>query len=156
MINSSFGSRRGVRRDIWEVVEAAEVSEAAFQTPSTHLMQPLRRASETSGRSLESYRCRSKSGQSIVFIRSLPWHLLCSLLLTTIPKIRALTFSMAKIIAKCHKILEDEILRRSSQIVSVVGGRAYIFGGELRPREPRDNAIHAVSLGNSKLRRVDE
>ena len=27
----------------------------------------------------------------------------------------------------------------------------YIFGGELRPREPRDNDVHAVSLG-SKLR----
>lgn len=63
---------------------------------------------------------------------------------------------MAKIIAKCHKILDDEILRRSSQIVLVVGDRAYIFGGELQPREPRDNDIHAVSLGSSKLRRVDE
>ncbi|KAJ5153439.1 uncharacterized protein N7482_009917 [Penicillium canariense] len=55
---------------------------------------------------------------------------------------------MAKIVARCHKILEGEILRRSSQIVSVVGDRAYIFGGELRPREPRDNDIHAVSLGS--------
>ena len=63
---------------------------------------------------------------------------------------------MAKFIAKCHKILEGEILRRSSQIVSVVGDRAYIFGGELRPREPRDNDIHAVSLGSSKLLPVDE
>jgi len=63
---------------------------------------------------------------------------------------------MTKIVAKCHKILEGELLRRSSQIVSVVGDRAYIFGGELRPREPRDNDIHAVSLGSSKLRRVDE
>ena len=63
---------------------------------------------------------------------------------------------MAKIVAKCDKIPEGEILRRSSQIVSVVGDRAYIFGGELRPREPRDNDIHAVSLGSSKLRRVDE
>nr|ODN87317.1 hypothetical protein L203_03590 [Cryptococcus depauperatus CBS 7841] len=55
---------------------------------------------------------------------------------------------MAKIVATCHKILEDDMLRRSSQIVSVVGDRAYIFGGELRPREPRDNDIHAVSLGS--------
>lgn len=63
---------------------------------------------------------------------------------------------MANIVARCHKLLECEILRRSSQIVSVVGDRAYIFGGELRPREPRDNDVHAVSLGSSKLRRVDE
>ncbi|KAJ5653950.1 hypothetical protein N7490_000953 [Penicillium lividum] len=63
---------------------------------------------------------------------------------------------MAKIVAKCHKILEGEILRRSSQIVSVVGDRAYIFGGELRPREPRDNDIHAVSLDNRNARLTSE
>lgn len=54
--------------------------------------------------------------------------------------------------AKCHKLLDAEILQRSSQILSVVGGRAYIFGGELRPREPRDNDVHAVSLDKGKLR----
>lgn len=62
---------------------------------------------------------------------------------------------MAKLVSKCHKLLECEILRRSSQIISVVGERAYIFGGELRPREPRDNDVHTVVLG-SKLRRVDQ
>lgn len=67
-----------------------------------------------------------------------------------------LIFSMASIVAKCHRLLESEILRRSSQIVSAVGDRMYIFGGELRPREPRDNDVHAVSLSRSKLRRVDE
>lgn len=55
------------------------------------------------------------------------------------------------ITAQCHKLLEAEILQRSSQIVSVVGDQAYIFGGELRPREPRDNDLHAVSLDNGKL-----
>ena len=55
------------------------------------------------------------------------------------------------ITAKCHKLLDAEILQRSSQILSVVGDRAYIFGGELRPREPRDNDVHAVSLDNGKL-----
>lgn len=58
---------------------------------------------------------------------------------------------MAKIIANCHKLVEDEVLRRSSQILSVVEDRAYIFGGELRPREPRDNDIHTVLLSGSKL-----
>lgn len=59
---------------------------------------------------------------------------------------------MANIVARCHKLLEGEILRRSSQIVSVVGDQVYIFGGELRPREPRDNNLHTISLGDSKLR----
>ncbi|KAJ5256762.1 hypothetical protein N7478_012866 [Penicillium angulare] len=53
---------------------------------------------------------------------------------------------MPGIIAKWHKLLEAEILQRSSQVVSVVGDQAYIFGGELKPREPRDNDIHTVSL----------
>jgi hypothetical protein len=56
------------------------------------------------------------------------------------------------ITAKCHKLLEAEILQRSSQIVSVVDNKAYIFGGELRPREPRDNHVHVVSLDSGKLR----
>jgi len=58
---------------------------------------------------------------------------------------------MAKIIANCQRLVENEILRRSSQILSVVKDRAYIFGGELRPREPRDNDVHAVLLSGSKL-----
>lgn len=58
---------------------------------------------------------------------------------------------MANIVARCHKLVEAEILRRSSQVVSVVGDRVYIFGGELRPREPRDNDVHVVSLNSSKL-----
>lgn len=60
------------------------------------------------------------------------------------------------ITAKCHKLIDAEILQRSSQVVSVVNGQAYIFGGELRPREPRDNDVHVVSLGSSKsLRHLD-
>lgn len=58
------------------------------------------------------------------------------------------------ITAQCHKLLEAEILQRSSQIVSVVDNQAYIFGGELRPREPRDNVVYAVSLDNGKLRAI--
>lgn len=63
---------------------------------------------------------------------------------------------MANILAKCHKLLEADILRRSSQVVSVVGSRAYIFGGELRPREPRDNDVHVVSIDSGKLPSQDE
>ncbi|QKX64028.1 uncharacterized protein TRUGW13939_11201 [Talaromyces rugulosus] len=53
------------------------------------------------------------------------------------------------ITVKCQKLLDAEILQRSSQVVSVVGNRAYIFGGELRPREPRDNGVHAVPLDDA-------
>lgn len=63
---------------------------------------------------------------------------------------------MSNIVARCHKLLEAEILRRSSQAVSVVGNRAYIFGGELRSREPRDNDVYAVSLDGGMLEGCDE
>ncbi|KAJ5508979.1 hypothetical protein N7527_011122 [Penicillium freii] len=53
---------------------------------------------------------------------------------------------MAAIQAKWTKVVEAEILQRSSQIVSVIDRQVYIFGGELRPREPRDNDVHTVSL----------
>jgi hypothetical protein len=53
---------------------------------------------------------------------------------------------MSKLSATWHKVVEAEILQRSSQVVSVVDGQAYVFGGELRPREPRDNDIHVISL----------
>lgn len=48
--------------------------------------------------------------------------------------------------AKWSKLLNAEILQRSSQALSVVGNKVYVFGGELRPREPRDNVVHVVSL----------
>jgi hypothetical protein len=53
---------------------------------------------------------------------------------------------MAAIQARWTKVIEAEILQRSSQIVSVIDRQVYIFGGELRPREPRDNDVHTVSL----------
>jgi Galactose oxidase, central domain len=45
------------------------------------------------------------------------------------------------------RIASADILRRSSQTVSVVGDSAYIFGGELEARKPRDNDVHVVNLG---------
>ncbi|KAL1966864.1 hypothetical protein VTN77DRAFT_3829 [Rasamsonia byssochlamydoides] len=49
--------------------------------------------------------------------------------------------------ATWHKAVDaEEILQRSSQVLSVVDGRAYVFGGELRPREPRDNDVHVLEL----------
>lgn len=37
-------------------------------------------------------------------------------------------------------------LPRSSHSLSVVAGRAYIFGGEVNPREPVDNDMHIITL----------
>ncbi len=56
----------------------------------------------------------------------------------------------SKMAAQLHpqwrKITESETLRRSSQIVAAIDGTAYVFGGELRPREPRDNDLHLIKF----------
>ena len=39
-----------------------------------------------------------------------------------------------------------EPLQRSSQCLSVIKDTAYVFGGELKPREPRDNTVYALAL----------
>ncbi|KAK5946258.1 hypothetical protein PMZ80_000400 [Knufia obscura] len=51
---------------------------------------------------------------------------------------------MAKAEWKC--IAKHEDLQRSSHIVSVLGHTTYIFGGELVPREPRDNKVFSLNL----------
>lgn len=47
------------------------------------------------------------------------------------------------------KRIASTSIPRSSHTVSVVSGRAYIFGGEIKPREPVDNAVHVVTLPSS-------
>ncbi|PLB43230.1 kelch repeat-containing protein [Aspergillus steynii IBT 23096] len=44
------------------------------------------------------------------------------------------------------KIIEDASIQRSSQTLSVLGDDIYIYGGELRPREPVDSAVHRLSV----------
>lgn len=44
------------------------------------------------------------------------------------------------------KIAQHDSLKRSSHSISVIGQSAYVFGGELKPRQPRDNAMHKVKL----------
>lgn len=39
----------------------------------------------------------------------------------------------------------NPLLQRSSQTLSTLGERALIFGGELRPREPRDNDVQILN-----------
>lgn len=53
--------------------------------------------------------------------------------------------------AKWSKLLDVEVLQRSSQALSVAENNVYIFGGELRPREPRDNVVHVVSLNGQGM-----
>lgn len=53
---------------------------------------------------------------------------------------------MADISGTWHKVLESELLQRSSHAMLVIGGKAYVFGGELRPRQPVDNELHIVAI----------
>ncbi|XWW96125.1 hypothetical protein V2A60_004095 [Cordyceps javanica] len=49
-------------------------------------------------------------------------------------------------VAKWSRLIATQRLYRSSQTVTVVGQKAYIFGGELVPRQPIDNKIDVVEL----------
>ena len=51
--------------------------------------------------------------------------------------------------ASWKRIPLADSLPRSSHSLSIVKGVAYIFGGEIRPREPVDNDIHSISLPSS-------
>lgn len=53
------------------------------------------------------------------------------------------------------RIAVPDLLPRSSHTLSVVDGRAYIFGGEVRPREPVDNTMHVYTLPSSAVAQAD-
>ncbi|KAF2173705.1 hypothetical protein M409DRAFT_15979 [Zasmidium cellare ATCC 36951] len=40
-------------------------------------------------------------------------------------------------------------LQRSSHTLTTLNSTLYIFGGELKPREPRDNELHKISIPNN-------
>lgn len=46
-------------------------------------------------------------------------------------------------------------LPRSSHSLSVIAGRAYIFGGEITPREPVDNDMHIITLPSGTVTSAD-
>ncbi|KAI9048388.1 hypothetical protein LZ554_007224 [Drepanopeziza brunnea f. sp. 'monogermtubi'] len=46
-------------------------------------------------------------------------------------------------------------LPRSSHTLSVIAGRAYVFGGEINPREPVDNDMHIITLPYDALSSAD-
>ena len=43
-------------------------------------------------------------------------------------------------------LVASEKLQRSSHVLSVVSGNAHLFGGELLPRQPRDNHVYRLDL----------
>ena len=58
--------------------------------------------------------------------------------------------TMAQPTAQWQKIGQAQPLQRSSQVVSIVNGHAYVYGGELEPRKPRDNDIQTFAISNEK------
>ncbi|CEJ91666.1 hypothetical protein VHEMI07364 [[Torrubiella] hemipterigena] len=51
-----------------------------------------------------------------------------------------------KTLAGTWEKIDVPSIPRSSHTVNIVGGSAYIFGGEISPREPVDNDMHVVRL----------
>ncbi|RBR23147.1 uncharacterized protein FIESC28_04142 [Fusarium coffeatum] len=58
--------------------------------------------------------------------------------------------STKKLSASWSLVTSSKRLSRSSQAVSIVNQKAFIFGGELLPREPVDNRVDIVSLKSSE------
>ncbi|MCJ1477190.1 hypothetical protein MMC13_005861 [Lambiella insularis] len=57
--------------------------------------------------------------------------------------------------AKYQRVPTSNHLLRSSHTMSIIKGRAYIFGGEIHPREPVDNAMHVYTLPSSTVTEAD-
>ncbi|KAL8900647.1 MAG: hypothetical protein Q9207_005593 [Kuettlingeria erythrocarpa] len=57
--------------------------------------------------------------------------------------------------ATWRQLLAPKPLPRSSHSLSVIKGKAYIFGGEEQPRQPVDNDMHVLTLPSSTVNEVD-
>ncbi|KAK4100333.1 kelch repeat protein [Parathielavia hyrcaniae] len=57
---------------------------------------------------------------------------------------------MASLPARWTRLASSERLARSSQSLSALGSQAWIFGGELLPRQPVDNRLDLVQLSSSQ------
>ena len=53
---------------------------------------------------------------------------------------------------KC--LINHSNLQRSSHVLSVTNKRAYVFGGELVPREPRDDKVFDIDIDLSSPGRL--
>jgi hypothetical protein len=56
---------------------------------------------------------------------------------------------MAQLEAHWTQITASSRLQRSSHCLSVIGSEAYIFGGELLPRQPVSNQFDVIAIGNN-------
>ncbi|KIV86014.1 hypothetical protein PV11_01657 [Exophiala sideris] len=70
--------------------------------------------------------------------------------ISILPKVSNITnfdspTSAMAVTAKWTRLLADDALPRSSQTLTVVGDTAYVFGGEVKPREPVDSIVYHVS-----------
>ncbi|MCJ1438583.1 hypothetical protein MMC27_007973 [Xylographa pallens] len=57
--------------------------------------------------------------------------------------------------AKFHRVPTSNNLPRSSHSLSIIKGRAYIFGGEVQPRKPVDNNVDIYTLPSSTVIEAD-
>ncbi|KAL8655123.1 MAG: hypothetical protein Q9210_001070 [Variospora velana] len=57
--------------------------------------------------------------------------------------------------ATWKRLVTSDPLRRSSHSLSVIKGKAYLFGGEEEPRQPVDNVMHVLTLPSSTVHDVD-
>lgn len=73
---------------------------------------------------------------------------------TTATAVRGMLKSTHPLNAKWERI-NSTPLPRSSHTLAVVAGRAYIFGGEISPREPVDNDMHIITLPYDALSSAD-
>ncbi|KAI4249303.1 MAG: hypothetical protein L6R40_000761 [Gallowayella cf. fulva] len=57
--------------------------------------------------------------------------------------------------ATWRRLISASPLPRSSHALSVIKGKAYVFGGEELPRQPVDNDMHVLTLPSSTVNEVD-
>ncbi|KAK4335443.1 Kelch repeat protein [Rhodotorula toruloides] len=58
---------------------------------------------------------------------------------------------MPTLTASWRRIATLDTLQRSSHSLAVAGGKAYIFGGELKPRQPVDADVHVLDVEDGSL-----
>ena len=58
--------------------------------------------------------------------------------------------STKKLSASWSLVTSSKRLSRSSQAVSILDKKVFIFGGELLPREPVDNRVDVISLDSTQ------
>jgi hypothetical protein len=49
-----------------------------------------------------------------------------------------------------RRLIKNDRLKRSSQVVSVVNDQVCIFGGEVQPRQPVDDKVDILSINAGK------